>query len=236
LLHAVHAGSFHPCRDPLGWRVVQAIAKLQRLLLDLVPVGLGQGIHQHGQEDLLLLDDHLPDPLDRRFQDDLGRCQQLFAGDAGRFEDVEAAPQQVPDLVVLAPHHLGRTGHSRLLQVGEQQVFLAQVVLVHVHELVELRDVDRGLPAGRRPFPARAASRACACVEHGRQRPVLLQKDVHRVALGNRPRGAQVDVALQDGRVDVAQLEHLFHGQALFQQLLLDLDHLAVGNGAQGAG
>ena len=45
--------------------------------------------------------------------------------------------------------------------------------------------------------------------------------------------GAQIDVALEDGRVHIAEFEYLFLGQPLFQELLFNLYDFAIRNGAQ---
>ena len=180
-------------------------------LENLVPVAVGEGVHEHGKEDLFLLDNHLGHALDRRLQDELARGLKLLPGDARRFQDVEAAPQQVPDLVVLAPHDLGRAGDTTPFQVRKKQVLLALVVLVHVDELVEQRGQ---LEHSRLQLVvtnlAQGAKLCVGLLNHSDQRLVFLNEDVHGVALGNRPGRAEIHIALQDGRVDIAELEQLF--------------------------
>ncbi|KAF5058062.1 hypothetical protein DSECCO2_350350 [anaerobic digester metagenome] len=71
------------------------------------------------------------------FKNNFSRSQQLFAGNVFLLQNFNASFDQFPDLVLLAPHYLGRTGNPFVFQIREQQVFLALVMLVGIKQAVE---------------------------------------------------------------------------------------------------
>ena len=169
------------------------------LASDLPPLELVQRVERHRQEDLLLAADHVPHRLRRRADREGHGGARLSRGGRRRGERVVRGAQQRAGLVVLRPHHLGRSGDPVLLQEREEEVLLAQVVLVHVRERVHPGAEREERVAGRLAVGAltELLGRAVQRGELPPERGVLLSKRVHRVS-GRRDASARdVDRALQ---------------------------------------
>ena len=217
-------------------RVDEAVAEPGGLGEDLAPLGRGEGLERHGEEDALLLEDHLLDRGERGNGDGPGHELPL-PGRASRLrEGVPELPQERPRLVVLAPHDGRGPGDPVPLQEREEEILLPLVVLLDVHEAGEeaaahevVRGVDRGVLADtpRRERGERGAQGR----DLGAQRLVLPAKGVDGVAGGRgSARLLDQDVA-HDLRVQVAHPHDLLHGHALGHELLLhgrDLARVAL--------
>ena len=128
--------------------------------------------------------------------------------------------QQGAGFVVLTPHHRRRAGNAVLFQIGEEQVFLARIMLLHVRQQPQLggRLVPEIRGGGQLPEPGGDPG----------QLVVLLEEGVDRVSRHRLPGPALIDGALEHRGVHVAELQDLLLGQPLRDQFLLHLDHYVV--------
>ena len=97
---------------------------LSALAGDHLPILLRQVLHQQGAEDLVFLHDHGLYVFHHHGEAGVGVIRPAV------LHRVRDLIDQAADLIVHPPHHLGRRGDARPLQVGEKQVFFAAVMAV----------------------------------------------------------------------------------------------------------
>jgi hypothetical protein len=131
---------------------------------------------------------------------------------------------------MLSPHHRRQTHQSVLLEEREEQVLLAQVVLVDIGQVIEpLLDGAHVLRAvlfiGQRVY---LLHQGANLGYHLAQRAVLLQEGMQRVSRGHLERLLPVQLRPQHARMGIAQLLDALWGNALLNQLHLSSEYVAV--------
>ncbi len=123
-----------------------------------------------------------------------------------------------------------------LLQEGKEQVLLAQVVLLHVREVVEeraqLHHVSRYLAVA---YLSNLLLHRVVAVNLLLQGDVFLSEGIYGMTRRDGGRPLQVDASVEYRRVQVAKVEDLlFCERVAVNQFLLHFYHLVVGDLLQG--
>jgi hypothetical protein len=229
----LHRGNRDRCgrrQDPLRWppipRLDVGVPYLRLLGPNGPPVLLRQQLQRGGEQDVLLLEKHLPDGGRHGPEDGLHPCPEvLHILPWARLQQRGQRLPAAPDVVVDGPHHCGRAGEALPLQVREQEVLLAAVVLL---VFPHLRQAPSGLfqAGGIGGGLQERLYRFLKTVQHPRRGVVLRPEGVDGVA-GD---GLRLLLGLQgfpkDGDMDVAEPLDLHFGKALVYQRLLNLGDL----------
>jgi hypothetical protein len=215
-----------PLRQPLVPRLDVGVPHFRLLRPNGPPVLLRQQLKRGGEQDVLLLVEHLPDGGRHGPEDGLHpRPEVLHVLPRACFQQRGQRLPAAPDVVVDGPHHCGRAGEALPLQVREQEVLLAAIVLL---VLPHLRQAPPGLfQAGRVGGSLqKCLYRFLETVQYPRRGLVLRPEGVDGVAGDGFGLLLDLQRLPEDGDVDVAEPLDLHFGKALVYQRLLNLGDL----------
>ena len=223
-LHRLGRGELEGVLDQLRRRGLvvraghrQAPAVVGALVEDLAPLLVGEEAQGHGEEDVLLFVDHALQGRQGGFEHGLLEDLQLGAREGLLPQGLGRGLQELAHLVVLAPHDLAGATGAVPFQDAEDQLLLAAVVLLDVHDRLEGGQGIQALGPGRHLVRqgGEAGDPQPGGLEGGGQGLVLALELLDGVPRGQGLGGPGLrEHVLQDIRVKVAHGAHFFVGHA----------------------